>query len=251
MELQRLRDQVDRLQASIRDLQHQNGRLPSEVQDGRAQRLNLQKSSHDFQVPRRTQVRSRAVTPTQTQFHGPTSAGFSFGIADAALNDLGLHSERNNERQDSPASNPPDSPRQPEKELSHSRDPLLALELSEIYRMLNFYKIEVTAMLPFINVDEMIRQTAEIYTRLEKADHHRQPGSTTDDHRVELLKMIVATAYAVEQNGQSIKGHQLFQSVENGLSRSIKDMVVNLAHVQLFALTVSGRKKKSLTTDQN
>ena len=241
-ELSTLREQVQQLQASLEEIRTRS-KPPNVVTASDDQQ------SSDVQGPRRQLARSRTDSrrsnaPTRAQFLGPTSSDYSFNVANSTLHSLGIRSDYDSARLESAFTSRRESLEPSSQEVLHPRDPLLSLGLTEIYRTLEIYKEELHSIYPFIMVDDVIAQARVLYQELEKLHNVRLGTENIDDIAVaigfdiSILKMMVATAVVVEGAEQSEVGQKLLHSVEVTLSRSMKEIRIDLKQLQIFTLTV-------------
>ncbi|KAI9782940.1 MAG: hypothetical protein M1839_004415 [Geoglossum umbratile] len=213
-----LQEQVDTLFANVNNIQHRDASISTIGSDPNY----LLKPSRSM-----PQAAISAGSPSQVRqkvprFQGPTSAAYSFDVANSSLQTMGIHPPTEAAIDDPvvtkesthSASSGSLSP------LAHpSKDPLWLLSKEEAMRLARVYEEEIGAMYPFLDIEKTIRHASALYsfitaatrTGLTRVDH---PGADSlGDDDTNILKMVLATALMTEGSGQSSLGSRLFDSV--------------------------------------
>lgn len=185
-----------------------------------------------------------STTVTQPHFVGPTSSAFNFNVANSTLQSMGIQTAERESRPEAALPSRCESVEPSAQDELLIRDPLLSIEINEIYRTLELYKEEILPIYPFVSVDELIGRVPQICEYLHKAPisnltNHRYQDPTADDRKdSKLIKMMIATTLMLESGGKSTLSRQLVDSVDAAPNRSVREVDVDLKELQVFTLTV-------------
>ncbi|KAH7369594.1 fungal-specific transcription factor domain-containing protein [Rhexocercosporidium sp. MPI-PUGE-AT-0058] len=243
-----LEAKVQQLQSVIEEIKVQVSKSGlkgshGQIQNGQPSIENNTSTSSRPQPNRPSTSQTKLDTaPTRPKFHGPTSSAFSFSVANSALSRRGIEimnpeSSRLESEVTSRQISPEQAIQDPASQLES--DPLLALGLTEVRRVLDVYEEELHPVYPFIDVDDVRERVGEMYRELEVCCgmDGASEGARTCGDDVMVLKMMVATALVVEGAGKSVTGQMLLGSVDATLDKGMKVFGINIKQLQLYTLT--------------
>lgn len=132
-----------------------------------------------------------------------------------------------------PVSSSPSPGLSPHFVLDLSRDPLWLLEKEEALRLIRLYEAEIGSIYPFLDANTIANHAIYFYTHPATA-----PTMTSDvgnnleisgptEHDIEILKLVLATALAVDGNGESDLGANLVNSIESFMDGKMRDARAN------------------------
>lgn len=235
--VQNLREQVNQLSAALKQVQGEVYHLNRVADRNEDCRRDVQAEPSAATGRGRTSL-------TRPHFVGPTSSAYNFNVANTTLQSMGIGANKQDARLDSTLTSRRESPEPPTREDESAQDPLLSIDISEIYRTLEIYREDMMPIYPFVNFDEIIHRVPKIHEYLQKALAptltRRGRHDPVDDDRKDsnIIKLMVASALLLEGGGQSNLGQQLVDSVEAGLARSVRNVEVNLKELQILTMTV-------------
>jgi len=156
----------------------------------------------------------------QPSFQGPTSSAFSLGLARSSLQSMGI---TEGAADDSAAAQDhlvaELSRAQKANPTGTGKDPLYALNKDEAIRLCTLYEDEVGLMNPIVDIQDVKGHAGIMYTMQDAAarvlgtNHH--PVDAIHDESTDVLRLVLATALALEGTGQSDLGTRLFESVNS------------------------------------
>lgn len=241
--LQSLQEQVDGLYTNMAALQ---------------QKAELQRTSsvgpldpqiaYQTQSPDEVRVKQRLAP----HFSGPTSSAYDFDVANPSLQSMGIKQpgygtgEAATGRGGSvPNIGSPSISNIPQQNVNPCKDPLLSLTQDEVLRLCHIYDEEIASSAPMLDMDEIIKKAKTLFTfvdslrRVGFLQKSVEKGESFSDDETLILKMILATALAVEHGGQSEAGSALFENVRR--LTNLQDRLGNPAsikYLQLLTITV-------------
>ncbi|TVY16790.1 putative transcriptional regulatory protein [Lachnellula arida] len=237
-----LQEQVDDLYANLSSLRS-NGEALSFPPPQSERSMSMSQTT-----PRSPHSNYRS-TPRHPSYRGPTSSAFSMDVAKTTLHKMGyqgLGDEVMN--QDAtpipspPAIQPPSLATIngiPHKDPT--RDPLLSFSKEEMTRLCRVYEEEMGIMYPVVNIEQVIIHGANVYNFINAAfrtglTSTNEPGRGINDEQSVVLKMVLACAAAVEDDGQSEIGNRLFESVKEIADRYLSREAVEMKNLPFLTL---------------
>ncbi|TVY88261.1 Aurofusarin cluster transcription factor [Lachnellula willkommii] len=237
-----LQEQVDDLYANLSSLRS-NGEALSFPPPQSERSMSMSQTT-----PRSPHSNYRS-TPRHPSYRGPTSSAFSMDVAKTTLHKMGyqgLGDEVMN--QDAtpipspPAIQPPSLATIngiPHKDPT--RDPLLSFSKEEMTRLCRVYEEEMGIMYPVVNIEQVIIHGANVYNFINAAFRTglastNEPGRGINDEQSVVLKMVLACAAAVEDDGQSEIGNRLFESVKEIADRYLSREAVEMKNLPFLTL---------------
>lgn len=201
-------------------------------------------------------VGSRDNAPKHPHFIGPTRPAYGLVVAERSLTRMGIQAP-DSAKSTSLSSSRADSPLAGEA-MEDDGSPATDAEFwasctpDEVARLLAVFEEEVESVYPFVDTIELASRADQILRRIRNPDaadnqaHDRQqaPLSSLD---VDMVKLAVATAVAVEAHGKTALSASIAESVEDRLSR-ISRSQVELKGIQLLTMLVRDSIWTSLLT---
>ncbi|GJN78146.1 hypothetical protein PLIIFM63780_001639 [Purpureocillium lilacinum] len=189
-------------------------------------------------------VGSRDNAPKHPHFIGPTRPAYGLVVAERSLTRMGIQAP-DSAKSTSLSSSRADSPLAGEA-MEDDGSPATDAEFwasctpDEVARLLAVFEEEVESVYPFVDTIELASRAEQILRRIRNPDaadnqaHDRQqaPLSSLD---VDMVKLAVATAVAVEAHGKTALSASIAESVEDRLSR-ISRSQVELKGIQLLTM---------------
>ncbi|RYC56712.1 hypothetical protein CHU98_g9496 [Xylaria longipes] len=121
--------------------------------------------------------------------------------------------------------------------LSSIRDPLLAIALPEVRRLITVFHEEIEALYPFINSDELV-----VVADMKLKELARQMGIVGSDSRlmldmsedkdINILKVAVAIAVVIEPKGRNPLSSRLIDSTDKKAAQVTRSSDVDLRDLQ-------------------
>ncbi|KAF2746438.1 hypothetical protein M011DRAFT_445229 [Sporormia fimetaria CBS 119925] len=183
-------------------------------------------------VPPSSRERS-AGYPKHRRFHGPTSIAFNLGVAKTSLRTMGItaaeepEDDAGNSPEGSPVGTPP-SALVPAGQMLHAdKDPIWSMDKAKAARLVRFWHEEMGMMYPFMDIEDMVGYSDNLFTFMEAAQRHGlvqggRPGADAIlDPRTTNLKLIIAIGLICETNGRNPLGEKLFSSVQSLVEQTI------------------------------
>ena len=164
------------------------------------------------------------LSPTQSRrypaFHGPSSSAYGLDVAKSSLQSMGIAAEAGMEDdrltgEGIPLGQPPPIPGY----IHPKKDPLWAMKREDASRLVRLFDEEIAVMYPLMDTEGVLRRVDLLWKFIEAAIRNgfgqpSLPGADAlDDDDTSILKMVLAVALILENNGQSEQGHKLFESV--------------------------------------
>ncbi|KAJ5924094.1 hypothetical protein N7466_008281 [Penicillium verhagenii] len=186
--------------------------------------------------------------PKSPTYVGPTSAEFGLGRQDRIAS---TYSSRNGdfndaEEEDFDLSTTAPSPAPSDEQLNEvSGDPIKALGLEEILRLIQVYEDTVGIMYPCVDLASLRTYVVEYHHQYDPAiDRVAGPAQKASDQDwfhardVQVLKILLATALLVESHGRSERAAQLADSVEDHFASRLKVAEVDMKEILILTLLV-------------
>lgn len=222
-----LQGQVDNLYASLNALRNrQDGSITTTAdQDPYPHR-----ASHSLSNPR-SRYHSSYSPPSSfaraPQFKGgATSSALCFDVAKSSLQTMGIaqpeYATDDNLHEQARASY--ESPLRAPATLTllsgqPTKDPLWSLKREEVVRLCRLFDEDVGMMHPILDIEKTITRAHSLLAFMESAQRtgllskEIERGDAFQDEHTNILKMVLASALALEGNGESELGAKLFDSV--------------------------------------
>ena len=246
-----LQDQVDNLYASLNALRNRPDGNVTTISD---QDLYTHRASHNLSNPRsryQSSISSPSPHARAPQFKGSaTSSALCLDVAKSSLQTMGIAQpeyggdetipEQARSRYESPLRGPATLtllPGQPAK------DPIWSLRREEVIRLCRLFDEDVGMMHPILDIEKTIARANTLFDFMESAQHSGLPtkeiekGDAFLDENTNILKMVLASALALEGNGESELGAKLFENVR-AASESRLWEVVSLNGLVLLVIVV-------------
>jgi len=192
----------------------------------------------------RTQGRTplpRSGQPREPQFVGPTRSAFSFNIAQAALNNMGISTDQNMSAGQS--SNTPSREQTPgpitqpiSSTLYSDSDCLLSISEAEIARLIRVYQDEVISCHPIIDAEVLGSKLPQILELTRNPDRLKRTEPEIDSRDIHVLRIVVATAITTEPGGKTELCTKLIVAVEQNVGIISSTSEVELKDIQIMAM---------------
>lgn len=228
---------IDRLERELQTLRRQVAQLVRVAGKGQTPRSDMQ-GCESVCTPSQTSVTAAGVKERkEVQFVGPTRPAFALNVAKATLSMVDEPSDDGSSSCSEAEDVARPSTASPEVGRNTGRDPLLGMPLSKIYHLLDVFGDEIEPVYPLLDTSslrsrapDMIRQFDDEYNltfdgRLSQKDIH-------------LLKIVLATALVVDNQGKTELSSQLIASFEDDALRITSPSDVDLQEAQIFAIMV-------------
>ncbi|CAF3614977.1 unnamed protein product [Fusarium graminearum] len=222
------------LNQQVAQLQNQVSALTTALQDV-SQRLpqltdpsTTTSVSHGNGSTYRQELRNVRNEPREPQFVGPMRSAYSFQIAENSLSGMGI--ERRPGTAASLSVSPSDS--MPDVECERGSlpprdiDVLPSLGAVEIQRLLELYREEIVTVYPFLEVDDLSRIVTSV---LESPEENTLK-------EIQAIKLVVATALAVEAHGQNNLSKRLIDEVEPVICSVSGEAFIDILELQLMIM---------------
>ncbi|EYB31082.1 hypothetical protein FG05_15962 [Fusarium graminearum] len=230
------RSDIASLNQQVAALQNQVSALTTALQDV-SQRLpqltdpsTTTSVSHGNGSTYRQELRNVRNEPREPQFVGPMRSAYSFQIAENSLSGMGI--ERRPGTAASLSVSPSDS--MPDVECERGSlpprdiDVLPSLGAVEIQRLLELYREEIVTVYPFLEVDDLSRIVTSV---LESPEENTLK-------EIQAIKLVVATALAVEAHGQNNLSKRLIDEVEPVICSVSGEAFIDILELQLMIMLV-------------
>ncbi|KAF4506527.1 hypothetical protein G6O67_006603 [Ophiocordyceps sinensis] len=216
-DMAQLRQQVADLVGTVQQLKHDTPRPPS---------ASLQ--SPDTTIAHSPSTAHKEAAPKQPQFVGPTRPSFGLMVGERSLTRMGIPTFE---------SPPPSGAQSPAEPPTSEADFWLRCTPGEMARLLAVFEEEVESVYPFIDIVDLASRAQLILDVIRSGsaaggDELQLPVSARD---VEMAKVAIATALAVEAHGKSQLSTTIAESVERHVSR-ISSPQVELKEIQLLTM---------------
>ncbi|GAW23335.1 hypothetical protein ANO14919_128910 [Xylariales sp. No.14919] len=238
-----LREQVQSLASQLKGL---NQKLDMLVPTPSSPANPSQPSRRDYSV----KTTSHQHEPQQPLFVGHTRSAFSLDVARTSLSQMGISPTTigTTSGSPSPASSTGEASPEPDIDgnlianpLSSVSDPLLAIPLTEVCRLIAVFHEEIEALYPFINSDELVAVASTKMTEFSKQMEITNPDSRTacdisEDRDINILKIAVAIAVVIEAKGKNPLSSKLIDSTDKKAAQVTRSPDVDLRDLQWLAL---------------
>ncbi|KAM4057367.1 fungal specific transcription factor [Hirsutella rhossiliensis] len=222
-EMAQLRQQVADLVGTVKQLKDHSPRPAS---------MALQ--SPDTTIVQSPSTAQKEAAPKQPQFVGPTRPSFGLLVGERSLTRMGIPTF------ESPPPSGAQSPAEPLREITSEAEFWHHCTPGEMARLLAVFEEEVESVYPFIDIVELASRAQQILdfirsgksTSGEVREEMQLPVSARD---VEMAKVAIATALAVEAHGKSKLSATIAETVERNVSR-ISSPQVELKEIQLLTM---------------
>jgi hypothetical protein len=168
-------------------------------------------------------------------------SAYSFQIAENSLSGMGIeqHHDADTSLSVSPSESGTDAETERESLALEDVDVLPSLGAAEIQRLLEFYNEEVVSVNPFIDIDELSRKVKSV---LESPEENTLK-------EIQAIKFAVATAVAIEAQGQNNVSKRLIDEVEPVICRISGEAFIDLQELQLMIMLVRIFTPKTFLTN--
>lgn len=243
--MSRLQSQVEQLSAALKQVEgavrNLNGSPPAMSTDLPSAHDLLQCSARSPKSCMRRQS-----IPTQPLFIGPTSSAYNFNVANNSLQMMGIQPTALDSSivPESGITSRCESLEPLVQTEAQGDDPLLGIDINEIYRTLAVYKEELDPFYAFIPLEEVIERVPLIHEHVQ----HRHEGGcpcgndnqycSVDEKDINVLKLMVASALVLEGYGKSILAQRLVDSVDSAFNADARRVGIDLKGLQVFTMMV-------------
>uniref|UniRef100_A0A098D6I6 Xylanolytic transcriptional activator regulatory domain-containing protein n=1 Tax=Gibberella zeae (strain ATCC MYA-4620 / CBS 123657 / FGSC 9075 / NRRL 31084 / PH-1) TaxID=229533 RepID=A0A098D6I6_GIBZE len=215
-----LQNQVSALTTALQDVSQ---RLPQLTDPSTTTSV-----SHGNGSTYRQELRNVRNEPREPQFVGPMRSAYSFQIAENSLSGMGI------ERRPGTAASLSVSPSESMPDVECERgslpprdiDVLPSLGAVEIQRLLELYREEIVTVYPFLEVDDLSRIVTSV---LESPEENTLK-------EIQAIKLVVATALAVEAHGQNNLSKRLIDEVEPVICSVSGEAFIDILELQLMIM---------------
>jgi hypothetical protein len=180
-------------------------------------------------------ISSASSRAKQPEFLGPTSSSFLFRVASDSLAIAGVHAPAHCEAESQPSS---------AKSDLHAtyyanrgwESPLCMISREEALRLLEVYDEEYGLIYPFINKTVLARAAQYFYDCVSMASSttrsYQKDENTLTEGILDILKLAIAIAAAIENQGPNELSTRLLSSVESDFVTSPLGKKVELLEIQ-------------------
>ena len=190
----------------------------------------------------------RILNPPQSpSYVGPTSAEFGLGPQRGPLHENVHDAELvgDKEKEGTPIYSVTETPTpSAPAAIPVTQDPLLALGLKEMMRLVQVYEDTVGIIYPCVDLASLRTYAAEYY-HSHQPNRYRaaKPVPESDQdwfhaRDVQVLKILLATALLIESHGQSEQAAQLAESVQDRFASRLKIPQVDMKEILILTLLV-------------
>lgn len=186
----------------------------------------------------------RSLSKPFSSFHGPTSSNYGFDVAKSTLQTMGIMQGTNDDgglsRDRSANASPLSSAPHP------SKDPLWLIDRNESLRLCRLYEDEIGIMYPEIDMERITKHLTMLYNFIGAAlrtgfAQPSLPGADAiDDEDTTMLKLVLAVALMLENNGKSELAERFFQSAKLAVNLKIVD-ALDIKSIHMMILTVRSK----------
>lgn len=236
------------MNAHLSSLQEQIDNLYANLNALRSGDVGPNKGSMTGSISQRSiQSTSPALTyrapPKYPRFQGPTSSAFSFDVAKNTLQNMGYPGletgeDGNGMQDDTPAGSPP--VRQAVLPSHPFKDPLWSITKEEALRLIVVYEDEIHTMYPFLDMN-LVSQIANAQYRFmdEGSPKNAESPGPVADQDLNILKMVMAIASAVEGSGQSEFANRLYENTKRAADNILHAEGVSIKDIPLVVLVAT------------
>ncbi|KAI4596761.1 hypothetical protein KJ359_005104 [Pestalotiopsis sp. 9143b] len=167
----------------------------------------------------------------EVQFVGTTRPAYALNVAKATLSVVDESSDHSGTEDDDsiPLEQSPIDAR------DLPQDPLLAMSLSTIYRLLDIFRDEVEPVYPLLETSNLRSQTPEMLKHFEQ-EYSLPFDGRISQKDIHLLKIVLATALVLDNHEKTELSARLISSFEDDALRITSPSDVDLQEAQIFAI---------------
>ena len=238
------------MNAHLSSLQEQIDNLYANLNALRSGDIGPNKGSMTGSMSQRSiQSTSPALTyrpppPKHPRFQGPTSSAFSFDVAKNTLQNMGYPGlETGEDGNVTPAGSPPI--RQAVLPSHPFRDPLWSITKEEALRLCVVYEDEICIMYPFLDMNWVVQVVNTQYRSMEESspknglNPNTDSASPVEEQDLNIIKLVLATASAVECSGQSEFANRLYENTKRASDNIIHAEGVSIKDIPLVVLVAT------------
>ena len=209
-----LQQQVNDLWGHLQALR--NGQSPFAVHPSLAQ--------PDSSVSYRNNVSPTQSRASHPQFQGPTSSAFNLDVAKSSLQTMGITQpeapDGSINSDIDPTLGSASNQQAPVVAMISSphKDPLWQISKNDAIRLCRLYNEEIGMMYPILDIEKILTQAIAVFSYMEVASSTQlanggvvQP-SNVDEHDMNILKMVLASALMAAEGGQSSLARAIYES---------------------------------------
>ncbi|KFZ11729.1 hypothetical protein V502_07431 [Pseudogymnoascus sp. VKM F-4520 (FW-2644)] len=246
-------EEFKQMNAHLSSLQEQIDNLYANLNALRSGDIGPNKGSMTGSMSQRSiQSTSPALTyrppPKHPRFQGPTSSAFSFDVAKNTLQNMGYPGLETGEdgnvmQDDTPAGSPPI--RQAVLPSHPFRDPLWSITKEEALRLCVVYEDEICIMYPFLDMNWVVQVVNTQYRSMEESspknglNPNTDSASPVEEQDLNIIKLVLATASAVECSGQSEFANRLFENTKRASDNILHAEGVSIKDIPLVVLVAT------------
>lgn len=237
--LSSLQEQIDNLYANLNALRSGDIGPNKGLMTGSMSQRSIQSTSPalTYRAP-----------PKVPRFQGPTSSAFSFDVAKNTLQNMGYPGletgeDGNGIQDDTPAGSPPT--RRAVLPSHPFKDPLWAITKEEALRLCVVYEDEVCIMYPFLDMNWVVQVVNTQYGFMEESSPKNgknlniEPASPVPEQDLDILKMALAIASAIECSGQSEFANRLYENTKRAADNILHAEGVSIKDIPLIVLVAT------------
>lgn len=208
--------------------------LASIVDKGQTPRSEAQVAEHACTPSHASLAAAGVKERKEVQFVGTTRPAFALNVAKATLSVVDEPSDDSGSEAEGLRAPSIQSP-----EVSHSsaQDPLLGMTLSAMYRLLDIFRDEIEPIYPLLDTVNLRSRAAEMIQQFRDEFSLKFDGRLSQKD-IHLLKIVLAAALVLENQGKTELSAQLIASFEDDALRITSPSDVDLQEAQIFAIMV-------------
>ncbi|KAH6683867.1 fungal-specific transcription factor domain-containing protein [Halenospora varia] len=199
-------------------------RPPSESGNG-----ELPRSAYTCKTPR---------PKRHSQYMGPTSSSFTFGVAKSSLQGMGIQAG-----DDPPSGYSTANSRglPTPNRVSPASDPLYTIPQNEALRLIATYEEESGSIYPFLNNELVLKATQEVYNTASLGRKSSILLGSKDENvfsggMLDIVKLVIAIALVIEAGGPTVLSTELLESVESGFEGRFCGLSLDISGIQALTL---------------
>lgn len=182
----------------------------------------------------------------EVQFVGTTRPAFALNVAKATLSVVDEHTWDDSSSEADDFSRPATT--SPEAGRNLSQDPLLGMHLSLVHHLLDIFRDEIEPVYPLIDTSDLRSRAPDMIKQFEEECTLKFDGRLSQKN-IHLLKIVLATALVIENQGKTELSSYLISSFEDDALRITSPSDVDLQEAQIFAIMVGLGRTSSLTLE--
>ena len=198
-------------------------------------------SGHRTLPPLQSPPLERQSQKAMPSFHGHTSSMYGFDLAKSTLQTMGI---TGGIADDGGVSRERSANASPQPATAHpNKDPLWLIDRNEALRLCRLYEDEIHLMYAHTNIDKIYKHVDMLYNFITAAlrtgfGQINLPGPDAfDDEQTTMLKLILAVALMLENNGKSELADRFFQSTRAAVNLKVVDSLdLNSVHVMILTV---------------